>query len=75
MYVGWKLQDMRGCLGSELTLVGDMAYDLAKVFQSLHGYDYLILDQPVLASDSEILADLQHCFFDVRATPRPCRTR
>ena len=69
------MQDMRGCLGSELTLVGDMAYDLAKVFQSLHGYDYLILDQPVLASDSEILADLQHCFFDVRATPRPCRTR
>jgi hypothetical protein len=43
-----------------------MAYDLAKVFQSLHGYDYLILDQPVLASDADILADLQACFFAVR---------
>lgn len=54
--------DMRGCLGKLLTTVGDVVYDLAKVYQSLCGYDYFLLDQPVLNSDQVILTDLKSCF-------------
>mmetsp|Transcript_47725 Transcript_47725/g.91206 ORF Transcript_47725/g.91206 Transcript_47725/m.91206 type:complete len:685 (-) Transcript_47725:583-2637(-) len=56
------LLDMRGCLGKKLTLVGDAVYDLAKVYQSLCGYDYFLLDQPVLSDDEEILLELRGCF-------------
>ena len=34
--------DMRGRVGSTLTLAGDVLYDLAKVYQSLHGYDFIL---------------------------------
>lgn len=39
-----KLLDMRGALGDTLTTGGDVIYDLSKVYQSLCGYDYIILD-------------------------------
>ncbi|PNS19649.1 Mannose-1-phosphate guanyltransferase [Sphaceloma murrayae] len=35
--------DVRCQQGDKLTAAGDIAYDLAKVFQSLQGYDYVIL--------------------------------
>mmetsp|Transcript_9103 Transcript_9103/g.12362 ORF Transcript_9103/g.12362 Transcript_9103/m.12362 type:complete len:232 (+) Transcript_9103:181-876(+) len=54
--------DMRGALGNKLTLMGDVVYDLAKVYQSLCGYDYILLDHPIINTDHEILADLQDCF-------------
>jgi len=54
--------DMRGCLGQTMTMAGDVVYDLAKVYQSLGGYDYILLDQPILNSDQELLNDLQECF-------------
>jgi len=38
-----------------------------QVYQSLCGYDYFILDQPLLNTDQEILSDLQACFEEVRA--------
>ena len=38
-----KLVDMRGSLDGELTLRGDLMYDLSKVYQSLLGYDFIIL--------------------------------
>ena len=39
-----KLLDMRGALGDTLTTEGDVNYDLSKVYQSLCGYDFIILD-------------------------------
>lgn len=36
--------DMRGALGDTLTTAGDVYYDLSKVYQSLCGYDFIILD-------------------------------
>ena len=41
-----KLIDMRGALGDVLTTQGDVTYDLSKVYQSLCGYDHIILDLP-----------------------------
>lgn len=37
--------DMRGLQGSHLTLHGDATYDLAKVFQSLCGYDFILCNR------------------------------
>jgi hypothetical protein len=42
------LLDMRGELGNVMTLQGDLCYDLSKVYQSLLGYDYIILGQVIL---------------------------
>jgi len=39
---GVKLIDMRGKVGDELTIFGDAYYDLAKIYQSLIGYDYIL---------------------------------
>ena len=52
------LLDMRGEIGSTLTLQGDLTYDLSKVYQSLLGYDYIILGQALHEKDAEILEDL-----------------
>ena len=56
------LLDMRGELGSVLTLQGDLAYDLSKVYQSLLGYDFIILGQPLHERDAELLEELRHTF-------------
>ena len=53
------LLDMRGEVGSTLTLQGDMLYDLSKVYQSLLGYDFIILNQPLNERDAEILEELR----------------
>ena len=34
--------DMRGSLSGVCTIAGDLTYDLAKVYQSLSGYDFII---------------------------------
>ena len=39
---GIKFIDMRGKIGDELTIFGDLYYDLAKIYQSLLGYDYIL---------------------------------
>jgi capsule biosynthesis phosphatase len=39
-----KFIDMRGRLGEELSIYGDIYYDFAKVYQSLLGYDFIIND-------------------------------
>ena len=41
---GIKFIDMRGKLGDELTLEGDLFYDLAKIYQSIIGYDFILND-------------------------------
>ncbi len=43
---GLKLVDMRGKQGDVLTLRGDMMYDYAKTYQSICGYDFVLLDIP-----------------------------
>ena len=40
-----KFIDMRGKLGSELTIEGDWLYDWAKLYQSLIGYDEILLNK------------------------------
>lgn len=42
-----KLIDMRGILGEILTLEGDIFYDYAKIYQSLLGYDEILLGKMV----------------------------
>ena len=39
---GTMFIDMRGKIGNELTIFGDTNYDLAKIYQSLIGYDYIL---------------------------------
>jgi capsule biosynthesis phosphatase len=39
---GIKLIDMKGKVGDELTLFGDMNYDYAKIYQSIIGYDFIL---------------------------------
>ena len=43
----FKLIDMRGKLDNELTIYGDIFYDYAKIYQSLIGYDEILLDKYV----------------------------
>jgi len=46
--------DMRGCLGTEMSLQGDLNYDLAKIYQSLTGYDFILLNKADLLSTSAV---------------------
>jgi hypothetical protein len=41
----FKFLDMRGSIGVEYTTAGDVLYDLAKIYQSLFGYDFVLLDK------------------------------
>lgn len=51
--------DMRGALGDLVCTDGDMNYDLSKVYQSLCGYDFIILDKDVDTKAVEMLLDLE----------------
>ena len=42
-----KFIDMRGKLGTELTIYGDSLYDWAKLYQSLIGYDKILLNKEI----------------------------
>lgn len=42
-----KLIDMRGQLGDTLTIYGDWLYDWGKLYQSLIGYDNILLDKEI----------------------------
>ena len=39
--------DMRGKVGDTLTTCGDVNYDYAKIYQSLIGYDYILMGKPM----------------------------
>lgn len=41
------LIDMKGRVGSKLTLNGDVMYDYGKIYQSLLGYDMILNDKPI----------------------------
>lgn len=67
-----KFIDMRGMQGDDvLTLAGDVVYDLAKVFQSLCGYDYIIQDCKIQNRDSLIMAEFRQTFQSQVATMYP----
>ncbi|KAJ1456490.1 hypothetical protein M885DRAFT_616133 [Pelagophyceae sp. CCMP2097] len=57
-----KFLDMRGALGDQLTTAGDVAYDLSKVYQSLCGYDSIILDIPPSPGADDALRRLRELF-------------
>lgn len=41
----FKLIDMRGKINNELTIYGDILYDYGKIYQSLLGYDEILLNK------------------------------
>ena len=43
----FKLIDMRGQQGNELTIFGDIYYDYGKIYQSITGYDEILLNNIV----------------------------
>uniref|UniRef100_A0A7S0A4S4 Aminoglycoside phosphotransferase domain-containing protein n=1 Tax=Pyrodinium bahamense TaxID=73915 RepID=A0A7S0A4S4_9DINO len=58
------LIDMRGELGGRLTTQGDVHYDLSKVYQSLCGYDFMLLDQAPDSAASEVFDALRAAFWE-----------
>eukprot|EP00747_Dinoflagellata_sp_TGD_P101251 gnl/TRDRNA2_/TRDRNA2_168288_c2_seq1.p1 gnl/TRDRNA2_/TRDRNA2_168288_c2~~gnl/TRDRNA2_/TRDRNA2_168288_c2_seq1.p1 ORF type:complete len:575 (-),score=85.34 gnl/TRDRNA2_/TRDRNA2_168288_c2_seq1:40-1635(-) len=68
---GIWLLDMRGALGDTLTTSGDVVYDLAKVYQSLCGYDFYLQDREVTQQAQELLDTLQRVFWSYVATYYP----
>lgn len=67
--------DMRGQLGHTYTLYGDCMYDLAKVYQTLFGYDLVLnmkeetllkctLSDIITPTDARILAELRSAFIE-----------
>lgn len=57
--------DMRGSLGSVLSVWGDAAYDWAKVYQSLWGYEHVQLNVPITPDTYGRLARLRSTFWSV----------
>lgn len=59
-----KMVDMRGAEGDELTVFGHELYDFAKVYQSLCGYDEILLDKRVTPSYRRSMKDAFEKRFD-----------
>lgn len=53
-YGSIKMIDIRGKLGDELSIYGDIFYDYAKIYQSLIGYDEILKEQS-LTDDYKVL--------------------
>ncbi|MDC0890150.1 hypothetical protein OAS87_02825, partial [Candidatus Pelagibacter ubique] len=51
--------DPRGGQGDEFTIYGDINYDFSKVYQSLYGYENIILEKKI---DHKYLKDLRDHF-------------
>ena len=56
-----KFIDMRGKIGEKLTIYGDWLYDFAKIYQSLIGYDMVLLSKNV---SREYQYNMIRCFKD-----------
>ena len=54
---GLKFVDPRGKIGDTLTLYGDKNYDLAKVYQSIIGYDHILNDVEISYDYRERMKD------------------
>lgn len=66
-----KFIDMRGAQGAMLTVAGDAVYDLAKVLQSLLGYDFILSDVPIDLAVIELLTSLLRVYWKQVATLYP----
>lgn len=64
---------MRGALGDLLCTEGDANYDLAKVYQSLCGYDFIIMDKDVDPNAAEMLRDLEQVRITILSKGVLCR--
>jgi hypothetical protein len=49
-----KFIDPRGCIGDVYTVYGDPMYDWAKVYQSLIGYDFILMNRPIVIDNDNI---------------------
>ena len=60
-----KFIDMRGQQGKVLTIQGDWLYDWAKFYQSLIGYDEILLDKEVnVRYKKNIISEFEKLFID-----------
>ena len=60
-----KFIDMRGQQGKVLTIQGDWLYDWAKFYQSLIGYDEILLDKEVnVGYKKNIISEFEKLFID-----------
>lgn len=66
-----KFIDMRGSLGSNLFLGGDAAYDLSKTYQTLQGYDFMLLDWPIDDHVGRVLSGAREWFEECLAEHYP----
>ena len=55
-----KFIDMRGKIDDELTIFGDIFYDYAKIYQSIIGYDFILLDKSL---DYDYINENKKIFF------------
>lgn len=58
-----KFIDMRGRVGDKLTICGDWLYDWAKIFQSLIGYDEILLSKMIENNYKEHMIDVFKKYF------------
>ena len=63
-----KFIDMRGRVGKELNMFGDIAYDYAQVLQSLISYDEVLTDKRVNESYRD---NLLQCFWECKSQNAP----
>ena len=56
------LIDMRGSVGTVLTTKGDLLYDLAKIYQSLDGYDFILHDKAMDNVDEQHREEYKRLF-------------
>lgn len=59
---GLKFIDMKGKIDNELTIIGDAYYDLAKVYQSILGYDFILND---IELDNVYINEFKNVFEDL----------
>ena len=58
-----KFIDMRGKLGNKLTIYGDWLYDWAKIYQSIIGYDEILLSKFIDNKYKENIIDIFKKYF------------
>jgi hypothetical protein len=58
-----KFIDMRGKIGNHLSLYGDHLYDWGKIYQSLIGYDCILLNKDVSLNYKNTLLDTFKSYF------------
>lgn len=58
-----KFIDMRGKIGDTLTICGDWLYDWAKIYQSIIGYDEILLSKSIESKYKENMIDVFKNYF------------